>query len=63
MEIGPWVLVLALLGAMAFVAALGAAYDRRHRTRPAQLLGLTEAEHVRALIMSSYYTNVHGSEG
>ena len=26
-------------------------------------LGLTEAEHVRALIMTSYYTSVHGSEG
>ena len=63
MEIGWWALVLALVGAMAFVAALGAWYDLLHRTRPARLLGLTEAEHVRALIMTSYYTSVHGSEG
>ena len=63
MEIGWWALILALVGAMAFVAALGAWYDVLHRTRPAQLLGLPETEHVRALIMTSYYTNVHGSEG
>ena len=58
-----WVLVVALVSVLAFPAALGAWYDVVHRTRPAQLLGLTEAEHVRALIMSSYYANVHGSEG
>lgn len=62
MELGTLAPVVALLGVLALLAALGVWHDRTHRSRPAHLLGLTEAEHVRAVNMSSYYANVHGSE-
>jgi hypothetical protein len=61
MAIGIWALVV-IVGAMAIAAALGFWHDRTHGPRPAHFLAMTEAEHVRALNMSSYYTSVHGTE-
>jgi hypothetical protein len=61
MVMGMWALVW-LLGASALAAALGFWYDLTHRSRPARLLTLTDAEHVRAKNMSNYYASVHGTE-
>jgi len=58
---GMWALVL-LLGVVALAAALGLWYDLRHWSRPAHLLTVTDAEHVRAVNMSNYYASVHGTE-
>jgi len=62
MEIGMWVLVLALLATLAVAAALGLWHDLTHRSRPAFVLALTAADHVRAVDMSNYYRDIHGTE-